>query len=128
MSPEPHKLAPAAREKRRLRSRGRPSSKAAYSPKTPASTRRFSVASQPWLGADGGQRCELGADLGAVTGGREHADLLGERVRVGAQAVGLAVGEVPHVGELAIGQRDQVLELTQHAQRATGRTGLASAD
>ena len=74
----------------------------------------------------GGERDELGAQLGAVAGRREHPDLLGEGVRVGAQVSGLAVGEVAHVGVLAVVERDHVLELAQHAQRAAG--GLAGAD
>src|SRR5215475_12977720 len=47
------------------------------------------------------ERGELGTDLGAVTGRGKNPDLLGERLGVGLQATGLAVGEVPHVRVLA---------------------------
>jgi len=40
---------------------------------------------------------------------------------------GLPVGEVPNVGVLAAVERDQVLELAEHAQGTT-LTGLAGAD
>src|SRR5262245_26917126 len=69
---------------------------------------------------------ELGTDLGAVTGGGEDADLLDERLRVGLQVRGLAVGQVAHVGESAVGERDEVFVLTEHAERAAG--SLAGAD
>jgi hypothetical protein len=38
----------------------------------------------------------------------------------------IAVGQVPHVRVLAAVERDDVLELAEHAERAAG--GLASAD
>jgi hypothetical protein len=67
----------------------------------------------------GGEVVDLSADLGGVAGGGQHPDLLDEGVRVGPQVRGLAVGQVPHVGVLAAVERDEVLELAQHAEGAT---------
>src|SRR5690606_21975735 len=61
---------------------------------------------------------ELGADLGAVAGLDELADLLDERVRARLEALGLARREVPDVGVLAVVQRDQVAVLTKESQPA----------
>jgi hypothetical protein len=61
-----------------------------------------------------------------VTGRGEQSDLLDERVRVGAQVVGLAVGQVADVHMLATVERDHVFELAEHAEGAAG--GLAGAD
>jgi carbonic anhydrase len=74
-----------------------------------------------------GQRGELGADLRPVAGADEHADLLDERLGVRTKPGGLAVCQVPHVGVLAAVERDDVLELTEHAERAR-QTGLAGPD
>ena len=84
------------------------------------------MAAQPSLRVGGVERLQLGADLGAVTGGGQDADLLDERVGVGLEVRGLAVGQVAHVREAAVGERDEVLVLTEHAEGATG--ALAGAD
>jgi len=72
------------------------------------------------------ERAELGPDLGAVSGGGEDPDLLDERLGVGLEVVGLAVGQVADVGEAAVGERNEVLVLTEHAESAG--CALAGAD
>jgi carbonic anhydrase len=72
------------------------------------------------------QSGQLGPDLGAVAGRGEDADLLDEGVRVGLEVRRLAVGQVAHVGETAVGERDEVLVLTEHAESAA--RSLAGAD
>src|ERR1700733_5711577 len=61
------------------------------------------------------QRLDLRTDLGAVAGRGDDTDLLDEGVRVGPVVRGLAVGQVAHVRELAVRERGEVLELTEHA-------------
>src|SRR5919107_3138248 len=61
----------------------------------------------------GVERGELRADLRAVAGRGQDADLLDEGVRVGPQVVGPAVRQVPHVREAAVGERDEVFVLTE---------------
>src|SRR5262249_27278451 len=74
----------------------------------------------------GGERGQRGPQLRAVARRGKDPNLLHERVGVGAQVRGLAVGQVPHVRVLAAVEGDEVLELAEHAERAPGR--LASAD
>src|SRR3954453_23560409 len=78
------------------------------------------------LGVGGVERLELGADFRTVAGGGQDADFLDEGVGVGLEVRGLAVGQVTHVGEAAVGERDEVFVLTEHAESATG--ALAGAD
>src|SRR2546430_1406231 len=80
------------------------------------------------LRVGGGQRREFGPDLRAVAGTGQDPDLLDERVRIGAQVQGLAVGQVAHVGVPALVQRDHVLELAQYVQGTTSSAGLAGTD
>ena len=86
------------------------------------------MASQPWSGWAAASALQLGADLRAVAGAGEHPDLLDERVGVGAQVHGLAVGQVAHVGVLAAVERDQVLELAEHAEGAAAPAWPARTD
>src|SRR3981189_2114704 len=69
---------------------------------------------------------EFGADLDAVARCGENPDLLGERFRVRAQVVRLAVGQVAHIDVLTAVEGNDVLELTEHAEGAA--SGLASAN
>src|SRR5690242_1568695 len=78
------------------------------------------------LGVGRVERLELGADLRTVAGGGQYADLLDEGVGVGLEVRGLAVGQVAHVRKAAVGERDEVFVLTEHAEGAAG--ALAGAD
>src|SRR5262245_23797876 len=74
----------------------------------------------------GGENTELGPKLGGVAGGHERADLLDEVLGVRLEMYGLPIREVAQVGVAAIVERDQVLELAEHAEGAA--SGLAGAD